>query len=409
VRRLLVVVCVLAAVAVSAGIALAGMAGNGLVSEQAVAYTPNVLDGSVDAMTVVGDTVVVGGDFTAVAAAGTGERYDRNYLFAYRMTTGQVLPFAPDVDGPVRALAAGPGGSVFVASQNRSLMRYDLESGATAPAPVVNDGQIHTMLAVGPWLYLGGTFTHVDGAARTALARTFAATGDLDDGLDIPLTFSSPSPDFQVKVESLAATADGARLAVAGAFTSAAGEPRSQLFIADTTGATAAVAGWSTDAYTGNCASAYDTYLRDVDFAPDGSYLAVVATGRLTGPDRMCDSAARFDVAGAGNHKPVWVNYTGGNSLWSVTVSGSAVYVGGHQQWMNNPQGDKTAGPGAVSRPGIAALDPATGDALSWDPTHSRGVGIRVLLTCSAGLLIGSDTDDLSHTYHGRIGMLPNK
>jgi len=378
------------------------------VSEQAVGYTPNVLDGSITAMTVVGDTVVVGGDFTTVAAARSGELYDRRYVFAYRMTTGQVLPFAPDVAGPVRALAPGPGGSVFVASQNRALARYDLESGAKAPAPVVNDGQIHTMLAVGPWLYLGGTFTHVNGVGRTALARTVATTGALDAGLDIVLAFSSPSPDVQVKVESLAASPDGTRLAVAGAFTSAAGEPRSQLFIVDTGGTAAAVAGWSTDAYTTTCASAYDTYLRDVDFAPDGSYLAVVATGRLTGPNRMCDSAARFDVAGTGNHKPAWVNYTGGNTLWSVAVSGSAVYVGGHQQWMNNPQGNKTAGPGAVSRPGIAALDPATGQALSWDPTHSRGVGVQVLLTCSAGLLIGSDTDELSHAYHGRIGMLPN-
>lgn len=405
-RRLLLVVCVVAAVAVSAGVALAGMAGNGLVSEQAVAYTPNVLDGSIASMVVVGDTVVVGGDFTSVAAAGSGTHYDRRYIFAYRLTTGEVLPFAPTLGGPVRALAVGPGGSVFVASQNRAVGRYDLESAATAPAPVVNDGQIHTMVAVGPWLYLGGTFTQVDGVARTGLARVSASTGALDAGFDIPLAFSSTR--FQIKVASLAANADGTRLAVAGAFTSAAGLPRSQLFIVDTVGATAAVAGWSTDAYTTNCASDYDTYLRGVDFSPDGSYLAVVATGRLTGPNRMCDSAARFNLAGAGNHEPAWVNYTGGNTLWSVAVSGSAVYVGGHQQWVSNPQGDKTAGPGAISRPGIAALDPASGNALSWDPTHSRGVGVRVLVTCTAGLLVGSDTDELAHAYHGKIGMLPN-
>ena len=51
---------------------------------------------------------------------------------------------------------------------------------------------------------------------------------------------------------------------------------------------------------------------------------------------------------------------------------------------------------------------PDRGRSEEWRLQHSRGVGIRVLLTCSAGLLVGSDTDELSHTYHGRIGMLPN-
>ncbi|WP_426503568.1 hypothetical protein ACPPVO_38925 [Dactylosporangium sp. McL0621] len=101
------------------------------------------------------------------------------------------------------------------------------------------------------------------------------------------------------------------------------------------------------------------------------------------------------------------MNRTGGNTLWSVAVTTAAVYVGGHQQWMDNPKGHKSRGPGAVPRPGIAALDPATGAALPWNPTHSRGVGVGVLVTCPAGLLVGSDTDRIGGEYHGRIGLLP--
>jgi hypothetical protein len=85
------------------------------------------------------------------------------------------------------------------------------------------------------------------------------------------------------------------------------------------------------------------------------------------GVDTTFDTAARFDLRGTGMHRPLWVNWTGGDSLYSVADTGSAVYVGGHQRWMDNPQGHETAGPGAVERPGIAAINPITGKATPWN------------------------------------------
>ncbi|MGI5240567.1 delta-60 repeat domain-containing protein [Dactylosporangium sp. CA-139066] len=411
-RRLLAAAAVLVMIAVAwparAGTVL------GLVSARPVAWTPNVLDGAVAAIAVVGDTVVVGGDFTTVADAATGQRYRRPNLFAFQLGTGRVLDPAPAVDGPVTALAAGPGGGVFVAGRfahvngraRTGLAELDAVTGQTVDGftATAGKGQIRALAAAGPWLYAGGSFTTIGGQPRAGLARLDAATGAVDPGFDLRLARADRGT---VKVEAIAVTADATRLAAVGAFDAAAGQRRAQLVVAGLGGPAPGVAAWSTDAYAAKCKTLYDSYLRGVDFAPDGTWLAVAATGGMSGAQRMCDSVARFDLAGGGNHRPAWVNRTGGNTLWSVAVTPAAVYVGGHQQWMDNPNGHKSAGPGAVARPGIAALDPATGAALPWNPTHSRGIGVGVLVTCPAGLLVGSDTDRLGREYHGRIGLLP--
>ena len=139
--------------------------------------------------------------------------------------------------------------------------------------------------------------------------------------------------------------------------------------------------------------SAFETYTRDIDIDPTGTYFVVVTTGG-TPPDRLCDSASRWETEAVGtNLQPTWINYTGGDTLWSVAITGVAVYVGGHQRWLNNTGGSNAAAPGAVSREGLAALDPLNGLPYSWNPTRTRGVGVFDLTSVPGGLLMGSDTD----------------
>jgi hypothetical protein len=147
----------------------------------------------------------------------------------------------------------------------------------------------------------------------------------------------------------------------------------------------------------------YQMYVRDVDFAPDSSYFAVASTGghRINGEGPglvLCDSVARFNTANLTPSQPAWINYTGGDTLTATTVTTAAVYVQGHNRWLNN---------GTVDRPGIGAISPTTGLALDWNPTKTKGSGGQDLLITSAGLWVPSDTNYIGGKLHEKLGFLP--
>ncbi|MEU8173427.1 hypothetical protein AB0C14_11170 [Microbispora hainanensis] len=380
-----------------------------VVSENPVNTTPHVLDGIVNAFALVGRTVVVGGEFTKVREAKGGEDLPRANIFAFDLDTGRVLRgFAPDLDGPVAALAAGPGNTVYVGggfgAPDRALVRLHVADGDpveefSAPA---YGGKVTSLVRLGDALYVGGDFSRIGRSPRTALARVNAETGEVDPAFTVtPGDGRRGDP----RIYAMAAVRD--RLVVDGKFSTLDGLRRPQLGVIDLT--TGRVADWSTEAYAPACKPNFPSYVRGLDLSPDGRYFVVVTTGGpARGTTKLCDSAARFETYSKGKAiRPTWVNLTGGDSLYSVAVTGSAVYVGGHQRWLDNPKGADTAGPGAVSRPGIGAIHPVTGKALRWNPTRERGIGVKAFLTVKTGLLVGSDTTELGHEYHARVGMFP--
>ena len=105
--------------------------------------------------------------------------------------------------------------------------------------------------------------------------------------------------------------------------------------------------------------------------------------------------------------RPTSINYTGGDTLLSVAAVGSAVYVGGHQRWLDNPQGRDSAGPGAVSRPRVGAIDPSTGKALAWNPGKTRGVGTAFIYPSESGVWFGSDGLRFAGWIHDSIAFTP--
>jgi hypothetical protein len=414
-RRLLAAAVLVSAAVACAHPAAADLAQSAIVSANPVDFTPHVLDGTVWTMAVVGDTVVVGGAFTKVADSSRRQTYARRNIFAFGLSDGVIRSFAPSVDGAVYALAPGADGTVYAggafktvngASQRglaRLYMSGQRASGFTAK---INWGDVRSLATRGSQLYAGGTFSAVNGVNRPALARMNAVSGAVDGGFDAKLTAPGLS---RTRVEHFDISPDGRKLVAVGALLRSGGYDRTQLAMFDISGPNAALTSWYTDAYKPACMKGFDTYLRQVKFSPDGSYFVVAATGRASAPDKLCDSAARFETGGSGRHNPTWVQRTGGDSLYAVAVTGSAVYLGGHQRYFDNPYGTdaKGPGPGAVARPGIGAVSPTTGRALSWNPTRSRGVGVRCFVVVPHGLLVGSDTDELGHEYHGRVGLFP--
>lgn len=390
----------------------------GQVAEKPSATTPHVLDGEVLGIVQIGNRVFAGGNFASVASPDQAATYPRNNLMAFDVKTGAVdAAFAPVIDAAVWALLpAADGKSVYAVGafnnvngvRSKGVARLDVATGKAVPGfsvPGIN-GVVRDIRTAGGRLYLGGLFTQVRGTARTGIATINPNTGALDPFFG--LQFAAPRNGGALGVFKLDIAPDGKTLVAIGNFTTLGGQPRNQAAMVDLSGTAAAVSPWSTTRYEPACASwAYDAYVRDVDFAPDGRYFVIVSTGAgFTGT--LCDTAARWETARTGaGQQPTWVDYTGGDTLHSVAITGSVVYVGGHQRWLNNPFKADAAGQGAVSREGVAALDPRNGLPLSWNPGRTRGVGARELYATSTGLWVGSDTDRFDGSYRARIAFVP--
>ncbi|GAA1389858.1 PKD domain-containing protein [Luteococcus peritonei] len=179
------------------------------------------IDGIAWDQVIVGNTVYVGGEFANARPAGAAPGTNlvpRSNLLAYDITTGVLKPgFAPVVNGKVKTLTASPdgrklyiGGSfTTVNGQPRNrIAAINLADGSLdkAFAPSANNSvdAIHVGTET---VWFGGTFSTVDGQPRGRLAA--ATTGG-------QLTGWAPTADLYVSGMTL--TPDGSKLAVGGTF-----------------------------------------------------------------------------------------------------------------------------------------------------------------------------------------------
>lgn len=374
----------------------------------------------VDAVAQAGNTVYFGGQFDAVKD-NSGVDDARN-LAALDNTTGQLTTFAPRTDGRVRAIVADNGG-IYVAGDFKTVngttrvgvARIDANTGAVDQAFNAKlRGRVYDMEIVRGWLVLAGNFPK-------RLVAVNPATGEATDYLNEVVAGEAFDEESGVEswgittVYQFAVDPSQTHLVAVGNFATVDGQARERAFALDLGETSTSLSPWYYPSFAKRCATTNPrrvAYLQNVDFSPDGSYFVIVATGQI--PYRVseigetvCDAAARFETGVPTPHRPTWINYTGGDSVWGVSVTGSAVYVQGHFRWLDNPYGRNDYAPPAVVRPGIGAIDPASGQAMAWDPRKPAKAGGSAFLATPDGLWVGSDSTHFNGDPHYGLAFVP--
>ncbi|HVQ87697.1 MAG TPA: hypothetical protein VMT88_05895 [Actinomycetes bacterium] len=389
-----------------------------VVSDNPVDNTPDVLDGTVYAIAEVGNRVVVAGSFTKVQRPGAIVTRNLVNIFAYNPNTGKIdMKFQPAVDGPVETVAAAPGGTDVIVggyfanvngSPRRGLVSLSMADGSTNSSFVgKTNAAVHKILVRGNKLIVGGRFTKVNDVTHLGLAVMDATTGQLDSNFNIGVEGSRKPSLLPIPIVfEMDATADGSRLIILGNFLTVNGLDHNQVAIINMTNYT--VMPWASTETESMCGSSVSFFFADVEIDPTGTFFALVARGGYSSTD-LCDTVTRWELDGTDTSaEPTWTNWTGGDTLWSVAVTPAAVYIAGHPRWLDNYGCNNTKCPGSVDREGIAAVDPATGEVLAWNPGRARGVGAQELVATNRGLYVGSDTERIGGEIHKRLAMFPS-
>jgi hypothetical protein len=376
----------------------------GPVQQTPALFTPWLLSSTpkqvVRQLVQCGSTMYAVGTISAVGQGSS--TYPRFNVFSFNATTGAMTSWAPVANAEVHTIALSPDCSTAylgghfttvngvtakhlaaVTTTDAGNLATDLKSGFKDN---VNGDVLTAQYTTAQGLLIGGKFTKVNSVARTMLASVDPSTGTASAYAN--LAISGVYPGEQTKIFQSNISNSGTRMLVTGVFTSIGGQARRQVAVLDLGSTAVTVDGWNSTEFNGNCVNNESFYAEAAAWSPDDASIYVATTGFQGNP--LCDSAVAFpSTATTVSHK--WINYTGGDSLFAVASDTNDVYIAGHERWANNPFGHDNAGPGALSRPGLGGLAPSNGQATTWNPTRSRGVGATELYITAAGLWVASD------------------
>lgn len=177
--------------------------------------------GIVWAQVMHGDVVYAGGSFTQTRPAGAAPGTNltpRSNLLAYDVTTGELLPFAPDIQGTVKALALSPDGATLYVggtfTKVGTTTRFNVAAFSTATGqlsqtfkPAIGGSYVNAIVATDTAVYFGGLIGAAGGQPRT----NFAAASVSGQVLGW-----APTSDLQV--DSMVLAPGGGKLIAAGRF-----------------------------------------------------------------------------------------------------------------------------------------------------------------------------------------------
>lgn len=186
-------------------------------------WTPNP-NNSVYAMALDGNTLYVGGVFTQIAGT------TRNRLAAFDVTTGNLLPWNPDMpSGRIEKLTVA-GGIVYVGGlfttiggqARKNLAAIDASTGVvTAWNPTVDgtNSSVQDIDVSGSLVYVSGFFTVAGGQSRRSIAALDITTGNA--------TAWNPNPNNNTSIIEMALSAT--TMYIGGTFTTVGGISREYL------------------------------------------------------------------------------------------------------------------------------------------------------------------------------------
>ena len=377
------------------------------VPSATAASTLQFYGGEVRAVAQIGTTIYVGGTFTSVGY-GSGT-IARAYLAAIDAGSGQLVEgFNPKPDNAVYTLLKNADGSRLYAGGTFNRIggctpcdRLAVLNPGTGAANLSFHPQpnasVLTLALGGRTLYLGGTFTVVAGVSRTRLAAVDAITG----GLGTKLTLAANQAVRDLALNSTAST-----LYLAGSFTSISGTVRYSF--ASVGAASRALTAWNPNIHARGWG---------VELSPDN---ATAYLSTADGNESICgaghESVIAMPATGSGTPAVKWHN--GGDrgcpfasgDINALEATASAVYIGGHLANLCSVKNTSytAACPGQlVTRDHLAALDPATGVPLSWNPGADGIRGVLTIQQIPAGLAAGGDFQHTNAAPHSRFALFP--
>jgi hypothetical protein len=239
---------------------------------------------------VVGDTAYVGGTFSTVRSPDGSTVVNRGNFAAFDVRTGALIAgFQANTNDTVRAIAYDGtrlyiGGSFTTVNgvTRQRVAAVDPVTGAVSTTWVANASSNVSSLSVAAGrLYVAGNFTTIRGVARSRLAAV-----NLADASVTPF-----APQVNDRIGALAVADDGSSVYVGGTYTSINGTGTTWLTKLDGAGAVVPTT-WAS----------LDGEALDLALSPDGSRLAVGTTG----------------------NQGAWYNPATGARLWRQRCDGDA-------------------------------------------------------------------------------------
>lgn len=303
------------------------------------------INGVVWTQLIVGNTVLVGGEFTRARPAGSARGTNevvRNNLLAYDLTTGQLISsFNPNVNGPVRALVASPDGTRVYAGGSftkvGSEARYRLAAFATGTGALVStwkpavNATVKALGIFGNTVYAGGVFSTAGGQSRTMTASFAASNGALGTWTGTPAGGG---------VNALTISPDGGRVVIGGAFTSYNGSSNPGYGMAATDSATGMSLPWKINSIIRN--GGKDAAILSLTSSDQG----VIGTGYVFGTGGTLEGAFR---ASWDEGALIWVEDCHGDT-YSAVPMGDVVYTTSHAHFCGNIAGPPQTDPWTFHR-----------------------------------------------------------